>query len=133
MDKFSQNARLWYFTSLLHGVLWTGLLLISEGKFSLEILAAPLLITVFGAITSAIAIPCAVPLFAYALPLARRQRLIAVGIIILLLWGLSTLPLIAIPSYVRYTPYTFLSHTLPGLGAAYLATAYVYRFRLFRP
>lgn len=133
MSKWSQSIKLWYFTSLLHGVWWIGWLLITEGNFSLGILVAPLAAAAFGAIASALAIPCAVPLFAYALSLAKPHRFAAAGVIILLLWGLSTVPIILVPSYVPFTPYTFLSYTLPSLGAAYLAAAYVYRVYLFRP
>lgn len=132
MNKWSQSIKLWYFTSLLHGVWWAGWLIITEGGFSLGILVAPLIAAIFGAIASAIAIPCAVPLFAYALSLAKSPRLIALGVIIPALWGLSTIPLTLIPSHVPFTINSFLSYTLPALGAAYIAAAYVYRPWLFR-
>jgi hypothetical protein len=132
VNKFSLSVRLWYYTNLLHGVWWAVSLAIIDGSFSFSLLVVTLAITSFAAAASALVIPCAIPLFAYVSSLARRSRLIAAGMVISALWGLSTVPLMLIPGYVPYTIYTFLSYTLPGLGAAYVAAAYVYRRWLFQ-
>jgi hypothetical protein len=132
MNRLVHSVKLWYSTNLLHGIWWASSFLILQGKFSFDVLIVALLIIVFSALASALVIPCAIPLFTYALALSKSARIATVGIIIPVLWGLSTVPLMLIPTYVSPTISSFLSNTLPALGAAYLAAAYTYRVWLFR-
>ncbi|MBF9219897.1 hypothetical protein [Hymenobacter ruricola] len=86
---------------------------------------------------SMVIIPFAKILFAYALPLPMMQRLILIGMGLLVLWGLPVLLLAAFVALDFNTNFfNFLLVILPitssYLAAAYIAALLIYRHWLFR-